>query len=72
MIGIDNKHDLPQELMKTLYYNIVNNEIKMNEMDNVYKVQEICAQISGKLSVISETLFGFNISEYRASSQTLC
>jgi hypothetical protein len=50
-LGIDNKQDLPQEFLKKLYMNISKNEIKMNEHDNVFQIQEICLQIQGKLTV---------------------
>jgi brefeldin A-inhibited guanine nucleotide-exchange protein len=50
-IGIDNKRDLASEFLERLYFNIVNNEIKMKENDNVVQIQELCAQISGKLAV---------------------
>jgi hypothetical protein len=33
--------------MKKLYTNIVNNEIKMNEHDNMFKVNQISSQIGG-------------------------
>ena len=46
-IGIDNRQDLPEDFMKKLYLNIVNNEIKMNEHDNVFQVRELCSMITG-------------------------
>jgi hypothetical protein len=57
--GIDNKNDLPEEFMRQLYFNIVNNEIKMNQCDNVHKVRELLLQISGlpeKAEVCENTL----------------
>lgn len=47
--GIDNKQNLPEEFLGKLYSNIVTNEIKMNEHDNVYRVNEVFAQIQGKV-----------------------
>lgn len=52
--GIDNKQDLPEEFMRTMYANIVHNEIRMNEHDNVFQIQELCAKIEGKFDSIAE------------------
>lgn len=53
-LGIDNGRDLPESMLQALFANIVKEEIKMNEFDNVYKIQEVCAQISGKVPVSCE------------------
>ena len=45
--GIDNTRDLPEDFMRQLYFNIVNNEIKMNEHDNIFHVREKCSHIVG-------------------------
>eukprot|EP00158_Paraphelidium_tribonemae_P006938 Partr_v1_DN28041_c2_g1_i4_m56834 putative IQ motif and Sec7 domain len=50
--GIDNKKNLPEDFMKKLFSNIVGNEIKMNDQDNVYLLGEISSQIAGKFDNI--------------------
>ncbi|KAI3636978.1 hypothetical protein MIR68_005245 [Amoeboaphelidium protococcarum] len=46
--GINNKEDLPRPFMEQLYYNIINNEIKMNDHDGEWHFRDILSKLEGK------------------------
>ncbi|KAI9146269.1 hypothetical protein BKA69DRAFT_1043846 [Paraphysoderma sedebokerense] len=50
--GIDDNKDLPESFLRRLYYEIVSNEIKMNDETGV-KVQEIVNRIVGRREVLA-------------------
>jgi Sec7-like guanine-nucleotide exchange factor len=48
--GINNQKDLPEDFLKKLYYNIVNNEIKMHdEAEERRKFEDLMSKMVGKI-----------------------
>jgi Sec7-like guanine-nucleotide exchange factor len=67
--GINNQQDLPEEYLSKLYLNIVNNEIKMNELDDdIQKLHDLANQMVGKFEVI---LLKLNDVEFGNTKQTI-
>lgn len=73
--GIDNGQDLPKEFLSSIYNNIINSEIQMNEMENIELSKQVFTKLDKKIEGIDPEnhLFikQFNCREIRDPNRTI-